>query len=69
MQKANSVDPGKFLPALQSISFEGATGHIEFDAKGDRRDAEVTIFRFSGGAIEPEAVVRAARVQTISRAR
>ena len=32
MQKADSTDPAKYLPALQSISYDGATGHIEFDS-------------------------------------
>src|SRR5678815_817971 len=33
MQKANSTDPAKYLPEVQKISYDGATGHIEFDAK------------------------------------
>src|SRR6476660_4328741 len=44
MQKADSTDPAKYLPELQKISFDGATGHVEFDDKGDRKDAEITIF-------------------------
>src|SRR5258708_20809564 len=44
MQDANSVDPAKYLPELARIKFDGASGHIEFDAKGDRKDAEMTIF-------------------------
>ena len=44
MKKANSTDPAKYLPELQKISFNGATGPIAFDDKGDRKDAEITIF-------------------------
>ena len=42
MKKANSVDPAKFGPEVFNVSFAGATGKVEFDAKGDRKDAEIT---------------------------
>ena len=58
MQKANSADPAKYLPELQKISFNGATGTISFDGKGDRKDAEMTIFTMKGGKIEPLAVIK-----------
>ena len=58
MKKANSVDPAKFTPEMHNVSFTGATGKVEFDAKGDRKDAEITIFRLTDGAIKPLAVVK-----------
>jgi branched-chain amino acid transport system substrate-binding protein len=58
MKKANSTDPKAYLPELQKISFTGATGSIGFDDKGDRKDAEITIFTMKGGKIEPLAVVK-----------
>jgi branched-chain amino acid transport system substrate-binding protein len=58
MQKADSADPAKYLPSLQSISYDGATGHIEFDDKGDRKNAEVTIFTLKDGKVVPIAVVK-----------
>ncbi|MEO6928349.1 MAG: branched-chain amino acid ABC transporter substrate-binding protein [Casimicrobiaceae bacterium] len=58
MQKADSVDPAKYLPVLQKISYDGATGHIEFDDKGDRKDAEITIFTLKDGKVVPIAVVK-----------
>ena len=58
MQKANSADPAKYLPELQKIAFNGATGAISFDGKGDRRDAEMTIFTMQGGKIVPIAVIK-----------
>ncbi len=61
MKKADSPDPAKYLPELQKISFNGATGPISFDAKGDRKDAEITIFTLKGGKIEPIAVVKAGK--------
>jgi branched-chain amino acid transport system substrate-binding protein len=58
MQKANSPDPAKYLPALAGISYQGASGKIEFDEKGDRKDAEMTIFTIKGGKLEPVAIVK-----------
>jgi branched-chain amino acid transport system substrate-binding protein len=58
MQAANSVDPAKYLPALAAIKFDGASGHIEFDAKGDRKNAEMTIFTMKNGTITPVAVIK-----------
>ncbi|HXU53157.1 MAG TPA: branched-chain amino acid ABC transporter substrate-binding protein [Casimicrobiaceae bacterium] len=64
MQKADSTDPAKYLPSLQSISFDGATGHIEFDDKGDRKNAEVTIFTLKDGKVVPVAVVKGGKAQS-----
>ena len=58
MQKADSPDPAKYLPELHKISYDGATGHIEFDDKGDRKDAEITIFQMKAGKVEPVAIVK-----------
>lgn len=58
MKKANSSDPKAYLPELQKLSFTGSTGPIAFDEKGDRKDAEITIFTMKGGKIEPLAVVK-----------
>jgi branched-chain amino acid transport system substrate-binding protein len=64
MQKANSADPAKYLPELAKISYEGATGKIEFDAKGDRKDAEMTIFTMKDGKITPIAVMKSGKTIT-----
>jgi branched-chain amino acid transport system substrate-binding protein len=58
MKKADSADPAKYLPVLQKLEFTGATGRIAFDAKGDRSDAEMTIFAMKGGKIEPIAIIK-----------
>ena len=58
MQKANSADPAKYLPELAKISHNGASGKIEFDEKGDRKNAEMTIFIMKGGRIEPLAIIK-----------
>ena len=59
MRRADSTDPAKFTPEMYKVSLQGATGKIEFDAKGDRKDAEMTIFRMKGGKIVPVAVWKA----------
>ena len=69
MKKANSTDPAKYLPELQKISFTGATGKIEFDEKGDRKDAEMTIFTMKGGKIEPIAVIKCGKTDHLRRIR
>jgi branched-chain amino acid transport system substrate-binding protein len=58
MKKANSAEPARYLPELAKISYAGATGRIEFDDKGDRKNAEITIFTMKSGKIEPTAVVQ-----------
>jgi branched-chain amino acid transport system substrate-binding protein len=68
MQKADSTDPAKLVDELHKISFDGATGHIEFDEKGDRKDAEVTIFQLKGGKVEPVAIVKAGKTQKVDLA-
>ena len=69
MKKANSTDPKKYLPELQKISFNGATGTIAFDDKGDRKDAEMTIFTMKGGKLEPIAVVKGGKTMSLRRIR
>jgi len=64
MQKANSADPKKYLPELQKIDFTGATGKIAFDDKGDRKDAEMTIFTMQGGKLDPIAIVKGGKTMT-----
>jgi branched-chain amino acid transport system substrate-binding protein len=64
MQKADSTDPAKYLPELQKISYQGATGKIEFDDKGDRKNAEITIFTLKDGKVVPIGVVKAGKAST-----
>jgi len=58
MKKADSAEPAKYLPVLEKIEFSGATGRIAFDEKGDRKDAEITIFTMKEGKLAPIAVVK-----------
>ena len=49
MQKANSVEPAKYLPELAKISYDGVTGKIQFDKNGDIRDGVLTLYTYKGG--------------------
>jgi branched-chain amino acid transport system substrate-binding protein len=62
MQQANSSDPVKYLPVLKQLKHNGATGHIGFDAKGDRQDAEMTIFSARSGKIVPLTIVKSGQL-------
>ena len=58
MQKADSIDPKKYLPVLGKITYEGVTGTISFDPKGDIRNGALTLYTFKGGKREAMRVVR-----------
>ena len=45
MKRADSVDPAKYLPAVQQSKFNGATGLVEFDEAGNRKNGAVTIYQ------------------------
>ncbi len=64
MKEAGSAEPAKYLPFLHKIKYQGATGEIEFDAKGDRKNAEITIFKMKDGKIDPIAVVKGGRTMS-----
>lgn len=58
MQQAGSSDPAKFLPVLAKIRYQGLTGTIAFDAKGDLRDAALTLYTYRQGKKIKLRVVR-----------
>lgn len=49
MQKANSIEPAKYLPMVASIQHSGVTTHIAFDEKGDLKDGAVSIYKAENG--------------------
>jgi len=49
MDKAKSAQPAQYLPALAAIQYKGVTGNIAFDARGDMKDAVLTLYTFKGG--------------------
>jgi branched-chain amino acid transport system substrate-binding protein len=58
MQKADSVEPAKYLPELAKINYQGITGRIEFDARGDMKHGTLTLYTFKGGKRSQLAVTK-----------
>ncbi|MCC6610429.1 MAG: branched-chain amino acid ABC transporter substrate-binding protein [Burkholderiales bacterium] len=52
MKRANSADPAKFLPELAKTDYEGITGKIQFDEKGDLKSGAITIYEAKGGKFD-----------------
>ena len=49
MKRANSTDPAKYLPELAKTNYDGVTGKISFDAKGDLTSGPITLYKVQGG--------------------
>jgi branched-chain amino acid transport system substrate-binding protein len=48
MQNAKSSDPKVYLPELKKFKYQGVTGLIQFDPKGDIKDGALTLFTYKG---------------------
>jgi branched-chain amino acid transport system substrate-binding protein len=57
MRKAGSTEPAKFLPELAKIDYNGITGPIRFDEKGDIKDGPITMFKAVGGKWQAVATI------------
>jgi branched-chain amino acid transport system substrate-binding protein len=58
MVKAGSADPEKYLPEVGKVQYNGLTGPIAFDEKGDIKNGALTLYTYKGGARTQIAVVR-----------
>jgi branched-chain amino acid transport system substrate-binding protein len=59
MVKAGSSEPAKYLPVLAATKdFQGVTGPISFDSKGDILGGALTLKTIRGGKLEELAVIR-----------
>ncbi len=58
MVKAQSSDPAKYLPALAATDLKGVTGQLSFDAKGDMKNAAVTLYTYKNNQRLTLAVIR-----------
>ncbi|PJC03416.1 MAG: branched chain amino acid ABC transporter substrate-binding protein [Gallionellales bacterium CG_4_9_14_0_8_um_filter_55_61] len=61
MQKAGSVEPAHYLPALANISYEGITATLQFDGNGDLKGGAVTLYQVQQGKWQPLETVGAAQ--------
>lgn len=50
MKRANSTEPAKYLAELPKTDYQGVTGHIRFDSKGDITGGAVTVYQVKDGA-------------------
>ncbi|WP_157670551.1 branched-chain amino acid ABC transporter substrate-binding protein [Chitinibacter sp. GC72] len=57
MQKAGSSDPAKYIPELAKTDYQGATGAITFDEKGDIKNGAIALYTVKGGKWETLEVV------------
>lgn len=59
MVKAHSADPAKYLPVLAATTnYQGVTGTISFDEKGDIKNGALTLKTIRSGKFETLAVIR-----------
>lgn len=49
LQKVGSPDKKKLIEAIHAIKYDGALGHIEFDAKGDVKESPYVMWKVEGG--------------------
>jgi len=58
MQQAKSSDPVKYLPFLAKAQYQGITGNIAFDPKGDLKNAALTMYTYRNGKKVKLQVIR-----------
>ncbi len=58
MADAKSAEPAKYLPYLAKVKYQGVTGLIAFDPKGDIKDGALTLFTYKGGKKTKMEVVK-----------
>ncbi|QLG87219.1 branched-chain amino acid ABC transporter substrate-binding protein [Chitinibacter bivalviorum] len=61
MKQAGSADPAKYLPVLAKIESKGLTGPIQFDDKGDVKNAAVGVYVVKNGKWELAEMVGGAK--------
>ncbi len=47
MKRANSTDPAKILEKMPETNLKGTIGNIAFDAKGDMKEAMITLYNYT----------------------
>lgn len=57
MEKADSVEPDQYLPALRAINYTGVTGPIAFDKEGNLKSPSFTVYKVVDGKWQPQTVL------------
>lgn len=58
MKRAQSSDPAQYLAELLKTDYQGVTGHIRFDARGDLAGGAVTLYQVKDGRWQALETVR-----------
>ena len=58
MMKSNSINPEIVRKAISDISYDGVTGFIEFDSKGDISNPSISVFTFRNSKRTLDGVLR-----------
>ncbi|NOT18586.1 MAG: branched-chain amino acid ABC transporter substrate-binding protein [Sulfuriferula sp.] len=53
MKRAKSSNPAKYLAEMPKTDYQGVTGHIRFDKKGDLTGGAVTLYQVKAGQWQP----------------
>jgi branched-chain amino acid transport system substrate-binding protein len=53
MQRANSIDPKKYIPFLKKADFKGVTSKIQFEPNGELKNAATTLYNYVDGTKTP----------------
>ena len=61
MKRANSTEPAKYLAEMPKTDYQGVTGHIRFDSKGDISGGAVTVYQVKNGAWETLETVQSGK--------
>ena len=65
MEKANSTDPAKYLPALATLNHDGITATIAFDEHGDTKNGAITLYQVKDGKLSPMAMNVAGKTEKL----
>jgi len=68
MKRANSADPSRYLPLLAKTDYQGLTGRIGFDAKGDLQNGAITLYQSKAGQWQALETVGGGDVSTAALA-
>ena len=52
IKQADSTDPAVYLPVLAAIEYEGVSGIVRFDEKGDIKGGSISLYKVSEGQWE-----------------
>jgi branched-chain amino acid transport system substrate-binding protein len=58
MKLADSAEPAKYLAQMPKVKFNGVTGSIAFDAKGDLQGGAITVYRVKNSRWEVAEIVQ-----------